>query len=310
MTNRWRNFCFTSFSPILADTLDRPMFKYLVMQKEVCPNTQREHWQGYAELKSQRRLNGVKEALGDEKAHIEPRRGTAKEAADYCKKAESAIPDTIVEFGQISGQGRRSDVENMVSMIREGKSNLEILDEMPGTYARMYKAADRIRWELQRASTSRWRNLEVIVLYGATGTGKTRFAIESCPPEESLFKLDVANNLWWDGYSGESTLVLDDFYGWIKYGLLLNVLDGYPLRLEVKGGFTRAAWTRVIVTSNKHPRDWYKDPQGELVNGVPAALARRITSIYRCDSMDRDAWVDESDTLKPGGSDSAGELLF
>lgn len=310
MGSRFRNICVTSFLHNLPDTLDRGAITYGIMQKEICPSTGSEHWQCYFELRSQQRLSAVKEILGDEKCHVESRRGTAQEAADYCRKIESAVPGSLIEFGTMKQQGKRSDIESLVNLVREGKSNIEILETMPGTYARMYKAVDRIRWDIRAASSSSWRQLEVLVLYGATGTGKTRFAIESCPPDQAWFKLDVANNLWWDGYSNEDILIIDDFYGWIKYGLLLNVLDGYKLRLEVKGGFTWASWRRVIITSNKHPRDWYKEPQGQLVDGVPAALARRITSIYRCDTMDRDGWIDESISLRPQPVGPDGDLLF
>lgn len=53
---------------------------------------------------------------------------------------------------------------------------------------------------------------------------------------------------------------------------LLQVLDIYPLRLPIKGGFTLARWTRVILTSNIHPRDWYPNCQPESRR----ALLRRI----------------------------------
>lgn len=116
----------------------------------------------------------------------------------------------------------------------------------------------------------KWRDVEVVVFWGKTGTGKTRTAMA----EDSVYKLNTNNNgtLWFDGYDGEKTLVLDDFYGWIKYGELLTLLDGYPYRCQVKGSSVWARWTKVIITSNKRYEDWYMDRD-------ISALKRRISKI-------------------------------
>jgi hypothetical protein len=107
------------------------------------------------------------------------------------------------------------------------------------------------------------------VYHGPPGTGKTRKALEE---NKEYYLLDNSGGpVWFDGYEGEETLVIDDFYGWIKYNFILRLLDGHPCRLPIKGGFTYAGWTTVIITSNVHPDSWYKcDTQ---------AMHRRITSI-------------------------------
>ena len=33
---------------------------------------------------------------------------------------------------------------------------------------------------------------------------------------------------WWDGYEQDKLVVMDDFYGWIKYDELLEITDHYP----------------------------------------------------------------------------------
>jgi len=46
--------------------------------------------------------------------------------------------------------------------------------------------------------------------------------------------------------------------------------------LPVKGGFTYARWTKVYLTSNTHPDDWY----GETVPiAVKGAIRRRISKV-------------------------------
>ena len=115
--------------------------------------------------------------------------------------------------------------------------------------------------------------MEVSIYYGATGTGKTRLAYES---SDSVYKWNVDTPEWWDGYDGERTLLIDEFYGQLKPSRMLQLLDGYTCRLPVKGGFTYANWDKVYITSNAHPDCWY----GELVpQAVKDALHRRYTEI-------------------------------
>lgn len=90
---------------------------------------------------------------------------------------------------------------------------------------------------------------------------------------QEYYILDQAERVWFDGYEGEPRLVIDDFYGWIKYGMLLRILDGHQFRGEVKGGHIYGHWTTVIITSNKRPDEWYKD-------GLTPALARRINEVW------------------------------
>lgn len=275
---QYKNFCFTSFDLKLEDKIEREAFKYLIMQQETCPDTGRVHWQGYAELKGRRTLSSIKIVLGDNAAHIEKRRGTAAEAAAYCKKIDTAIPGTQVEFGEISKQGYRSDLLDMYGMLREGKRDEEILETMPATFMRYRRAALDTR-EVLLKPKSAWRVVNTTVHYGATGTGKTRSVYEM-HPFETIFCLDNPNSgqLWFDGYEGQSVLLIDDFYGWVKHSYLLRLLDGYPLRLPIKGSHTWACWTTVYITSNKHPSQWYKQ-------GLSGALCRRIGLVLRYDRL-------------------------
>jgi hypothetical protein len=104
--------------------------KYMVYQLEKCPTTGREHWQGYVEFRNPRTMESVKRALRLNGVHLEIRRGTATEAAEYCKKEESRAQHAEAgphEFGeQPQGQGHRSDLDAVVNLVKEGKSVEEI----------------------------------------------------------------------------------------------------------------------------------------------------------------------------------------
>lgn len=273
---RLRNVCFTSYrenlGEFIADRLD--MFSYLIYQQETCPTTGRLHWQGYAECKGQKSFKQLKEIFGQD-AHLEPRQGTAQEASDYCRKDDTAVAGTRFEFGELSQHGKRNDLKKCYEMIVEGKKDEDILAAFPGTFIRYSKGLTAARTVSLRSSVPAFRRLSVIVLYGQTGTGKTRSCYERDPELYSL-PLPANNALWFDGYCGEKTLLLDDFTGWIKHSFLLRVLDGYKLQLPVKGGFICAAWTQVFITSNRHPSQWF--PQ----LGLRPELIRRISKTYYC----------------------------
>lgn len=124
--SRFRNCCFTLFRD-QDPVYDPQLMSYLVYQHERCPSTSREHIQGYVEFRSQYSLSRVKDILKDPTAHIEKRRGTAQQASDYCKKRETAL-GSFTEFGEISSQGKRSDLEEVKELIDQKASIKEIAD--------------------------------------------------------------------------------------------------------------------------------------------------------------------------------------
>ncbi len=85
-TPRRNHWCFTSYAAVLPRVFDVAVVRYVIFQREICPESKREHWQGYLELKTQMRMGQVKTLLGDPAAHLSPRMGTRSQARDYCRK--------------------------------------------------------------------------------------------------------------------------------------------------------------------------------------------------------------------------------
>lgn len=255
---RLRNFCFTINNPVdsTAAALAALPTTYLVYGRE-CVSTP--HLQGYAELDKQYAFNTVKAMIPT--AHIEKRRGTAQQAADYCKK-----DGDFQETGTISNPGKRTDIAAVYELVKERKTDVEIGESNPTVYMKYYRAVDRVRLNYARQD-NKFQPVKVTVLVGPAGTGKTKLAYAEDP---DLY--DMTDHNWFDGYAGQKTVLIDDFYGTIKYGYLLRLLDGYRFQLPIKGGFTWKQWEHVIITSNAHPRDWY-------TKGLTPALERRISEI-------------------------------
>ena len=69
---------------------------------------------------------------------------------------------------------------------------------------------------------------------------------------------------------GHEVVIIDEFYGWLPFDLLLRVCDRYPLLVETKGGQTQFVAKVIVITSNSLPSNWYK-------SAYFPSLVRRVT---------------------------------
>lgn len=273
-----RNWCGTMFDYKAEDLmkLSSPIdgVIYHIFQHEICPTSGRLHLQIYIELYRAQRLSWVLKNIG--LCHWEGRKGTREQAREYCKKTDTRNPGTQpTEVGKWRIQGNRTDIGELVENIAPFEDITKLEDKEIVTYAKYCRFFEKVQRIKEQKASRKFRKLSVNVRWGKAGTGKSKAVLQNPDgsPRKDVYKMECNDEtLWWDGYNGEKTLVLDDFYGNIRYAHLLNLLDGYQMRLPIKGGFTYAMWDKVYITSNKHPRDWY-------AKGLTPALARRITNI-------------------------------
>lgn len=224
------------------------------------------HLQGFINLKQKKRLSQMKTMIAA-RAHFEQAKGTDLQNDEYCTKDH----DVYLRIGEPSVQGKRSDLLSAVAMLHATSGNLtEVARANPATFIR-YGRGLRDYW-LTVGSTPRSFKTEVNVLIGPPGCGKSRHAYETTKDSSTYYK---PRGEWWDGYIGQENVIIDDFYGWIKYDELLRICDRYPLKVPVKGSYVEFTSKKVYITSNTHYNEWYK-----FDNYDPSALMRRVTS-YR-----------------------------
>lgn len=240
-------------------------YSYLIVGKEIGKENKTPHLQGYAQFANAISFSKLKKLLP--RAKLIPPNGTPEENRTYCMK-----DGDFIEEGEITEQGKRTDLVDIYDAVKAGYCNTQISDSYPGAYMRFFKSVDRVRLDHARNNKT-FTKLTVTVLCGDAGTGKTRLAYEKDPDLYRLMPSD--STIWFDGYTDQKTLLIDDFYGWIKYGYLLQLLDGYKFQLPIKGGFTWKQWENVIITSNHHPSAWYTNL------GLTPALERRISKIIK-----------------------------
>lgn len=265
----------------------KKIIKYIIYQKEQCPETGRLHLQGYVELNAPLRYKKLKElAFNSEEVHFDERRGTREEAIAYCEKEETKIDGPWEHGIRGDAQGHRTDLDEVHDMINNDSPMCDIVAKHFSSYVRYGRGIEKAREIIRRKKIGLRLDLQVTVLYGDTGTGKTRSCYEDIDIDQ-VYKTDLKNNgnIWFDGYDGQKRLVIDEFKGQIDLQYLLSLLDIYPLKLPTKGSSTQAEFTEVYITSNKDPEDWYD----WAVHGRAChdALFRRLHTIKQFIDMDK-----------------------
>jgi len=170
----------------------------------------------------------------------------------------------------------------------EGSSLKEVAEEEFGTFVKYFKGIEAyMRLGLKN------KDYEAIfeVHVGEPGTGKTTSIAKEYP--DAYWK-DATK--WWEGYTGQYTVVLDEMTGFIPFHMLLRMHDATPLPVEWKGGFTQFAATRVVFASNKAPHEWYNYIESKLEWG---ALKRRIAHVtWHKKDVDPETYLDYDDFMR------------
>lgn len=235
------------------------------------------HLQGYVEVGTPTRLAGMKKLIPA--AHFERRQGTKKQAIDYCLKEDTRHPDfrpvalkdgIPIELDVLcaSLSGKKTSTSDKLEEIRiklcEGSTSIEqVADNDFDLWVRHYRAFEKY---VCMKTRPRNHEVEVHVVQGPTGTGKSKWAMETYP--NAYWK---QRSTWWDGYANHDTVIIDEFYGWLPFDLILRICDRYPMLVETKGGQCQFVAKTIVFTSNSLPSSWYN-------NCYFPSFVRRVTS--------------------------------
>jgi len=119
----------------------------------------------------------------------------------------------------------------------------------------------KISVDLYKSTTAKVADLDELDnewVFGDPGVGKSRYArgLGEYFPKSC--------NKWWDGYSGQDLVIIDDFG--LEHKCLGHHIkiwaDRYAIKAEVKNGVVAIRPKRIIVTSNYTPSEiWKGDDQ-------------------------------------------------
>lgn len=243
---------------------------YLVIGKEK-GESGTPHIQGFISF-SKKKAFGTVKAIISQRAHLKAAKGTPRQASDYCKK-----DNDWKEFGVVpAGRGARTDLIEVAQKIREGARMRDIAEDHPQAVLRYGSGIQRLRSYIR---TERPHPPEIWVLWGKTGTGKTRRVWEFADVDELWVH---PGDRWFDGYDGHTAVLFDDFDGsWFKLTYLLKLIDRYVFQVPVKGGYCWWNPRVIYFTSNLNPKDWYPTAHDEHKNALMRRL-REFGSIQEC----------------------------
>ncbi|AEL87792.1 putative replication-associated protein [Bat faeces associated cyclovirus 4] len=276
-----RRFCFTWNNPTeldfaLCSEFIKKYCKYGIVGKEIAPTTGTLHLQGFCNLQKPMRFSTIKQRL-DNRIHLEKANGSDEENQKYCSKSGD-----FFEEGSPGFPGRRTDLESLVSSIKNREvTTLKGVAEMHGACFIKYHRGIQAYMQQMVPIQPRDFKTEVYFYWGPPGTGKSRRAAEEArtrfPNNPDTGRDEVyykPRGLWWDGYEQQKAVVIDDFYGWIKYDEMLKICDRYPYKVQIKGGFQEFKAEAIWITSNVSIDLLYR-----FTGYDPAALQRRMTCI-------------------------------
>jgi len=187
------------------------------------------------------------------------------------------VNEARYELVHLACSGKRNDLLLVKAAIDDGNGIRDLWDDhFPNMvrYGRSLTDYKRLKTE------PRTEPPMVMVLWGPTGTGKTRFAhtlgayfcgnfygVYVAPPAK-------ASGRYYDDYDGHDVIIFDEFYGYtMPWTQLLTITDRYPSVLPTHGGAGRQNVAKLIIfTSNKHPFFWYNQ---DKINWTP--FCRRIS---------------------------------
>lgn len=272
---RGTKFCFTDFGGLNWEKIfsENDEIRFVAWGKEICPKTKREHNQGFLQTKKTLRFAAIKKMCNYPGLHLEVMLGKFSDNEKYCSKE-----GRYTQLGEWVSQGHRSDLEAVTDDIVATNGDKEhIMEEHPVTYMKFHAGIDKLCTHHKKKACNRWMDVKVHILCGKAGTGKTSYVTEKHGYDD-VFVLDTDADpkFLLDGYDGEKILLIDDFNGGIKYNTMLRLLDGHPMKLNVKNGRTYKAWEHVYITSNVSPAYWYRNTLGDN-------MVRRLTDWHEVD---------------------------
>lgn len=301
-----------------------PTLVYFCAGKEVGVKTGRLHIHVYFKTLNPMKFSTLRNyTFKDADVDIQQSKGTAQENRDYCFKEGKWMgdpkedqrlddPDARVEWGElpVTHSGKRTDLEILVQLIRDGLSDSEIIARN-ASYMRMLSHIARTRQAIRADEVKdQWRDIDVTYCFGATGTGKTRYYMEKEGYSNCYRITNYKPQSVWDGYNMQDVVIWDEFRGQLPISSMLVYLEGYPnFSLSARYCDKVAMYHRCVIISNMPLEDQYQDIQRESPETWQAFL-RRINRVVHYKSMDEiieydsaNAYLNRDEGFRPVNGD-------
>ncbi|AQA27298.1 replication associated protein [Avon-Heathcote estuary associated bacilladnavirus] len=215
---------------------------------------------------------------------FKPQRSATKNSTqcvvNYVLKPETSVGDPFIwnascAFDQKTwdarhkGKGKKQEIIDHIMARDWTLSWASLVHESDESRALLADCGWGKRFQEDRAAAQPRRKIkDVVILYGAAGTGKTTMAMDwDSKPDETTkaryYRRSCDEDFWGGGataYNGQRVIHYDEFGGQEKFASLKEItsigLPGPPVK--VKGSGRDLNHDTVVFTSNVHPAGWYK----------------------------------------------------
>ena len=218
-------------------------------------------------------------------AHIEKCKGSVSDNVNYIKKTgkweldkskqEKKIEGTFEEYGTQppDSKGKRADMSELYQMVLDNMTNAEILAANQD-YILQIDKLDKVRTTVltERFKETVRLDLEVTYISGVTGTGKTRFVLESNGYTNVYRVTDYLHPF--DGYACQPVICFDEFRSSLTLKEMLLYCDIYPIELPSRYANKFACYNKVFIVSNWNLEKQYPEKQREDKESWDAFLRR------------------------------------
>ncbi len=258
--------------------------RYICCGLEKGSATARLHIQGYVELVGRFSVRSVKQNLQFIRgAHFEIAIGDYESNRKYCSKDETVLNEgddpLFFEWGKAVVQGQRTDLITATEIVRTG-GVAQLIESSPEVFVRYARGFQDLEYQFRlRTYRQTVRSKPIVtVLFGESGTGKSAFVEKEAGSDAYWFPRPQNNGQYCLGYDMQENVVIDDYYGWLKWDFLLKLLDRYPVVVNTCGG--KSFWNarNIWITSNVCPMRWYNAMRLKGISMKP--LWRRIDACW------------------------------
>lgn len=249
------------------------------------------HVHAYLYFDNQVRVSTVKNTFG-KFIHIDKAQGSHSQCIAYCEKSgdslaekkETQVEGSFWETGErpLDRTERRESVwAGVYELAKTGDfTALDIIDANPSLSCHLEKIEALVSRCKAQKSKKQWREVTVFLIYGDTATGKTTWAYEH-HSEGGIYRVTDYEHPY-EGYTGEKTIVYDEFdhrARTMNLSSILQLIDRFPLGAALTRRYSNLVpeFVKVVFISNESPNCMYLRATHKQWN----AFLRRINHIYR-----------------------------
>jgi len=245
----WNNYQDVEWEKILTQAVDKLNINYLIFGREVAPKTGTPHLQGYVQFEKKKYFTSIIKYLPG--CHITPVLGSSQDNVTYCNKSDNNPIEWGILRSIARGRAKQAADWNILLQHAEAGDLDYIRENHPREYLIYFRTFKQIAVEnLKPQAIVR----SCFWLWGKPRVGKSRYCHAKWPG--AYWK---NANKWWDGYKGESAVVLDDLGTNHLSEHLKRWADRYKIIAEVKTSATALAYDTFVVTSNFHPDELFQE---------------------------------------------------